>query len=107
MVKRYPTDLADSGMGDTRTVHPATKGRGRPRTTDRREVSNAIGVCAAQRLPMAHAPKDFPPYKRCMTTAELAFAGVWSGCTIPCAVILREAMTEIESPVLGSSTARR
>src|SRR5258708_37940440 len=63
ILARYPTDLADTQMGCAGTTHPAAKAGGRPRTTDMREVVNAIFYVLRGGCQWRLLPKDFPPYQ--------------------------------------------
>ena len=56
MVQRYPTDLTEAEWTILAPLIPAAKPGGRPRTTDMREVVNAIFYMPAERVPMADAP---------------------------------------------------
>lgn len=61
--KAYPSDLNDAEWQCVAPLIPPAKTGGRPRTTDMREVLNAIfyvlrGGCAWRML-----PHDFPPWK--------------------------------------------
>ena len=42
ILARYPTDLTDSQWGVLAPLIPAAKAGGRPRSTDMREVVNAV-----------------------------------------------------------------
>ena len=56
-VQRYPTDLTEAEWTILAPLIPAAKPGGRPRTTDMREVVNAIFYSPAGRMPMAPAPE--------------------------------------------------
>jgi putative transposase len=63
--KRYPTDLSDAQWRRLRSLLPAAKPGGRPRSVKLREVLNGIfyitrGGCAWRMM-----PKDLPPWSTC------------------------------------------
>lgn len=58
---RYPTDLTDAEWAVVAPMIPAAKPGGRPRTTDMREVLNAILYIAGGGGQWRMLPKDFPP----------------------------------------------
>jgi transposase len=59
---RYASDLSDREWALVAPFMPAPKQIGRPRTTDLREVMNAISYIATTGCQWAMLPKDFPPY---------------------------------------------
>jgi len=59
---RYASDLSDREWALVAPFMPAPKRMGRPRTTDLREVMNAILYIATTGRQWAMLPKDFPPY---------------------------------------------
>ena len=63
---RYPSDLLDSERRLIAPLFPATKRDGRPRTTDLREVMNAILYIASTGCQWRALPKEFPA----MTTVQ-------------------------------------
>ena len=58
---RYPRDLTDNEWGVVVPFVPPGRGGGRPRTTDMREVLNAILYLAEGGIAWRMLPKDFPP----------------------------------------------
>jgi len=58
---RYPSDLTDEEWALVMPVIPPAKHGGRPRTTDMREVMNAILYIAGGGNQWRMLPKDFPP----------------------------------------------
>ena len=58
---RYPSDLTDNEWGVVVPFVPPGRGGGRPRTTDMREVLNAILYLAEGGIAWRMLPKDFPP----------------------------------------------
>jgi len=58
---RYPSDLTDEEWALLAPLIPPAKTGGRPRTTDMREVTNAILYMAGGGTPWRMLPKDFPP----------------------------------------------
>ena len=58
---RYPTDLTDAEWVVVSSLVPPLRAGGRPRTSDMREVMNAILYIAGGGIPWRMLPKDFPP----------------------------------------------
>jgi len=58
---RYPSDLTDQEWGLIEPLLPPAKPGGRPRTTDLREVVEAILYMASSGCQWRMLPKDFPP----------------------------------------------
>ena len=67
--RRYSSDLTDREWSLIEPLLPKPKRLGRPRTTDLREVMNAILYLASSGCAWALLPKDFPPF----TTVERYF----------------------------------
>ncbi len=63
---RYPSDLTDAEWALLEPLLPPAKSGGRPRTTDLRDVANAILYIASSCCQWRMLPKDFPP----MTTVQ-------------------------------------
>src|SRR5215468_184365 len=63
MVSRYPTDLTEAEWTILAPFIPAAKPGGRPRTTDMREVVNAIFYVLRDGCQWRLLPKDFPSYQ--------------------------------------------
>jgi putative transposase len=63
ILARYPTDFADTQWAVLAPLIPAAKAGGRPRTTDMREVVNAIFYVLRGGCQWRLLPKDFPPYQ--------------------------------------------
>ena len=63
---RYPSDMLDREWALIAPLLPPGKPGGRPRTTDLREVMNAIQYIGATGCQWRALPKDFPP----MTTVQ-------------------------------------
>src|SRR3954469_9736105 len=57
----YDDDLTDAQWAALRPLLPPAPGGGRPRTTDLREVLNAILHLLRTGCAWAHLPHDFPP----------------------------------------------
>jgi transposase len=57
----YPSDITDAQWALIERLLPSTKPGGRPRTTDLREVVNAIFYVLRTGCPWRYLPKDFPP----------------------------------------------
>ena len=60
--RRYSSDLTDREWSLIEPLLPKPKRLGRPRTTDLREVVNAILYLASSGCPWALLPKEFPPF---------------------------------------------
>lgn len=58
---RYPSDMTDAEWAIVTPFMPPPKPVGRPRTTDLREVMNAILYIGSSGCQWAMLPKDFPP----------------------------------------------
>ncbi len=58
---RYPSDLTDREWALIEPLLPSAKRGGRPRTTDLREVMDAILYVASSGCQWRMLPKDFPP----------------------------------------------
>jgi len=59
--RRYASDMTDREWALVAPFVPSPRTIGRPRTTDVREMANAIRYIAADRLPVALLPRDLPP----------------------------------------------
>lgn len=57
----YPSDVTDAQWALIEPLLPSAKSGGRPRTTDLREVINAIFYVLRTGCPWRYLPKDFPP----------------------------------------------
>src|SRR5579864_2596927 len=58
---RYPSDLRDEEWALLEPMFPPARRGGRPRTTDLREVMNALLFVATSGCQWRMLPKDFPP----------------------------------------------
>src|SRR5207237_5039308 len=63
MSQRYPTDLTETQWIILAPLIPAAKPGGRPRTTDMREVVNAIFYVLRGGCQWRLLPTDFPPHQ--------------------------------------------
>jgi putative transposase len=63
MGQRYPTDLTEAEWTILAPLIPAAQRGGRPRTTDMREVVNAIFYVLRGGCQWRLLPKEFPPYQ--------------------------------------------
>ena len=61
--KSYPTDVTDEQWGIREPLIPPPKAGGHPRTTDTREVVNAIFYVLRGGIPWRMLPNDFPPWQ--------------------------------------------
>ena len=61
--KRYPTDLTDAQWKRIEPLIPPPKPGGRPRTTDMREVFNAIFYITRTGCAWRMLPHDFPKWR--------------------------------------------
>jgi putative transposase len=62
-VQRDPTDLTEAEWTLLAPLIPAAKLGGRPRTTDMREVGNALLYSLRSGCQWRMLPKEFPPYQ--------------------------------------------
>jgi len=58
---RYPTDLTDREWDVLTPFIPPARSGGRPRSTDMRDVFNAILYLAGGGIPWRMLPREFPP----------------------------------------------
>ena len=102
MVQRYPTDLTDMAWTILAPCIPTAKPGGRPRTTDMREVVNAILYSLRSGCQWRMLPIDFPPhqtvYHYCRTWCR---AGVWERMYDTLRGDLREASGRTREPRAG------
>ncbi|CCG09014.1 IS4 family Transposase [Pararhodospirillum photometricum DSM 122] len=61
--KRYPSDLTDEEWGALEPLLPQPSGRGRKRTTDLREVVNALRYMVRSGCEWRMLPVHFPPWQ--------------------------------------------
>src|SRR5262245_42303440 len=102
MSQRYPTDLTDTEWTVLTPLIPAAKPGGRPRTTDMREVINAIFYILRGGCQWRMLPTDFPPHQ----TVYHYFwtwrrAGVWERMHDTLRGDLREASGRTREPSAG------
>ena len=102
MVLRYPTDLTDTEWTLLAPLIPAAKPGGRPRTTDMREVVNAILYSLRSGCQWRMLPKEFPPHQ---TVSHYFWtwrrAGVWEQMHDSLRGDLREASGRTREPSAG------
>ena len=99
---RYSSNLTEAEWAVIGPLLPAARPLGRPRTTDLREVVNAILYIATSGCQWRLLPKDFPP----MTTVQRFFyqwrdEGVWEGINHALVMAVREEMGREASPSAG------
>lgn len=63
----YPTDLTDDQWEDIRDLIPAAKPGGRPRTTDPRQVINAVYYILVTGAQWRMLPREYPPWQTVYT----------------------------------------
>src|SRR5262249_48394039 len=102
MSQRYPTDLTDIEWTILLPFIPAVKPGGRPRTTNMREVVNAIVYVLRSGCQWRMLPTDFPPHQ----TVYHYFwtwrrAGVWEQMHDTLRGDLREACGRTRAPSAG------
>src|ERR671939_1059322 len=102
MSQRYPTDLTDTEWAILLPLIPTAKPGGRPRTTDMREVVNAILYSLRSGCQWRMLPTDFPPHQ----TVYHYFrtwrrAGVWERMHDTLRGDLREASGRTREPSAG------
>jgi putative transposase len=101
-VQCYPTDLTEAEWTILAPLIPAAKRGGRPRTTDIREVVNAIFYVLRGGCQWRLLPKEFPPYQ----TVYHYFwtwrrAGVWERMHDSLRGDVREAAGRTREPSAG------
>ena len=101
-MQRYPTDLTEAEWTLLAPLIPASKPGGRPRTTDMREVINAIFYILQGGCQWRMLPTDFPPHQ----TVYHYFrswrrAGVWEWMHTTLRDDLREASGRTREPSAG------
>ena len=102
LVQRYPTDLTEAEWTLLAPLIPVAKPGGRPRTTDMREVVNAILYSLPSGCQWQMLPTEFPPYQ----TVYHYFwtwrrAGVWERIHDTLRGELREASGRTREPSAG------
>jgi putative transposase len=111
MSQRYPTDLTDMEWTILAPFVPAAKPGGRPRTTDMREVVNAIFYVLRGGCQWRLLPKEFPPHQTVYHYFRTwRCAGVWERMHDSLRGDLREAcgrtregFNEMDPPLYGSA----
>jgi putative transposase len=102
MLKRYPTDLTDAEWAMLAPFIPPAKAGGRPRTTDMREVVNAIFYMLRSGCQWRMLPKDFPPHQTVYDYfRNWRFTGVWERVHDTLRGDLREAHGRHREPHAG------
>ena len=99
---RYASDLTDREWNLIAPFMPEERGLGRPRTTDLREVLNAILYIATSGCPWRYLPKDFPP----VSTVQRYFyrwrdEGLWVALNGALVMAARELEGREASPTAG------
>jgi len=99
---RYASDLTDREWALLAGHMPAARALGRPRTTDLREVVNALLYMATTGCQWRMLPKDFPPY----TTVQGYFyawcdSGLWETVNHHLVMAARELEGREASPSAG------
>ena len=99
---RYASDLSDDEWTLIEPHLPEAQSLGRPRTTDLREVVNAILYVLRSGCPWRLMPKDFPP----RSTVQRYFAawrdeGLWAGINHALLSAAREAEGREAAPSAG------
>src|SRR6516225_8712904 len=102
MEQRYPTDLTEAEWTLLAPLIPVAKPGGRPRTTDMREVVNAIFYVLRGGCQWRLLPTDFPPHQ----TVSHYFrtgrcTGVWERMHDTLRGDLREASGRTREPSAG------
>jgi transposase len=99
---RYASDLTDAEWALIAPHLPAARRLGRPRSTELREVVNALLYMASTGCQWRMLPKDFPPY----TTVQSYFYawrddGIWRRINHALVMCAREAAGREASPSAG------
>lgn len=99
---RYPSDMRDEEWALIEPMFPPARRGGRPRTTDLREVMNAILYVATSGCQWRMLPKDFPP----LSTVQRYFyawrdMGLWQTMNHILVMAAREIEGREASPSAG------
>lgn len=99
---RYASDLTDREWEVIAAYMPDRRGLGRPRTTDLREVMNAILYIASTGCPWRYLPTEFPP----VSTVQRYFyrwrdEGFWPALNNALVMVSRELEGREASPTAG------
>ena len=101
-VQRYPTDLTEAEWTIVAPHIPAAKPGGRPRTTDMREVVNAILYSLRSGCQWRMLPTDFPPHQTVYHYFRTwRCAGVWERMHDTLRGDVREAAGRTREPSAG------
>ena len=101
-MQRYPTDLTEAEWTILAPLIPAAKPGGRPRTTDMREVVNAILYNLRSGCQWRMLPKEFPPHQTVYHYFRTwRCAGVWEQMHDTLRGDLREASGRTREPSAG------
>jgi len=102
MGQRYPTDLNEGEWTILASLIPAAKPGGRPRTTDMREVVNAILYSLRSGCQWRMLPQEFPPHQTVYHYFRTwRCAGVWERMHDTLRGDLREAAGRTREPSAG------
>jgi len=102
MGQHYPTDLTEAEWTILAPLIPAAKPGGRPRTTDMREVLNAIFYVLRGGCQWRLLPTEFPPYQTVYHYFRTwRCAGVWEHMHDTLRGDLREAAGRSREPSAG------
>ena len=82
----YASDMTDREWGLVQPFLPMPRSLGRPRTTDLREVVNALLYIATTGCQWRMLPKDFPP---CSTVQRYFYVTVSRGPRSTCVEVIR------------------
>ena len=101
-VQRYPTDLTEAEWTVLAPLIPTAKPGGRPRTTEMREVINAIFYVLRGGCQWRLLPKEFPPHQTVYHYFRTwRYAGVWEQMHDTLRGDLREASGRTREPSAG------
>jgi putative transposase len=99
---RYASDVTDAEFALVAPLLPGARRGGRPRTTDLREVLNAILYLLRTGCPWAMLPKDFPPAGTVYGYFRRFWQeGVWSRIEATLLMAAREQAGKEASPTAG------
>ena len=102
MVQRYPTDLTEAEWTLLAPLIPVAKPGGRPRTTDMREVINAIFYVLRGGCQWRLLPQEFPPHQTVYHYFRTwRCAGVWERIHDTLRGDLRETSGRTREPSAG------
>lgn len=100
--RSYPSDLTDQQWEVIKDLLPSTRPVGRPRTTNIREVTNAIFYVVRTGCAWRYLPYDFPPWKTVHDYfSKWSEIGIWQKINLALTKMARVQLERQEVPSLG------